>query len=106
RPDSRSRDPRRRLAMKLPVKCLLVVAALATAGTVNAQQKVEDDSLANTPVYVRVDGMPTHVAKQIERAAAKGLDPLNKYVQRTKFIHQLDLVALLMTPEQARLASR
>jgi hypothetical protein len=92
--------------MRVPTKCLLAVAALATAGTVNAQQRSEDNGYENTPVYVRVDGLPTHVAKQIERAAAKGLDPLAKYVQRTKFIHQLDLVALLMTPEQARIASR
>ena len=91
--------------MRLPAKCLLVVAALATAGTVNAQ-KMQDSSFDNTPVYVRVDGLPQHVARQIERAAARGLDPLNKYVQRTKFIHQLDLVVLLMTPEQARIASR
>jgi len=92
--------------MKWPVKCLLVAAAVATAGTVNAQQKETIRIDENTPVYVRVDGLPQHVAKQVERAAAKGLDPLKKYVQRTKFIHQLDLVALLMTPEQARIASR
>jgi hypothetical protein len=92
--------------MKLTTKCLLVVAAIATAGTVNAQQKATIHVDENTPVYVRVDGLPQHVARQIERAAAKGLDPLSKYVQRTKFIHQLDLVALLMTPEQARIASR
>jgi hypothetical protein len=91
--------------MKLPVKCLLVVV-LAMTGTAIAQQKVMDDNVANTPVYVRVDGLPAHVATQLERNAAKGLEPLRKYVQRTKFIHQLDLVALLMTPEQARIASR
>jgi hypothetical protein len=95
--------------MRVPTKFLLALAAVAVAGTVHAQ-KVHAPIVIypgdETPVFVRVDQLPTHLADRIEREAAKGLKPLRDYVQRTKFMHQLDLVALLMTREQARIALR
>lgn len=56
------------------------------------------------PIYVRTDGLPQAVARRVEEEAQKGLQPLRQYVQRTKFIHQLDLISLLMTRDQLRTA--
>lgn len=42
------------------------------------------------------------LAQRLHAEARKGLRPLRQYVQRTKYIHQIDLVTLLMTREQAR----
>jgi len=95
--------------MRVPTKILLALATFAVAGTVQAQ-KVHAPIVIypgdETPVFVRVDALPTHLAQRIEREASKGLKPLRDYVQRTKFMHQLDLVSLLMTREQARVALR
>ena len=69
----------------------------------------QHDSGALNPyqsIYVRTDGLPTAVARRVEEEAQKGLQPLRQYVQRTKFIHQLDLISLLMTREQAQIAMR
>ncbi len=84
-------------------KCALIAAA-AVAGAAQAR---EPQAAALDPfqaIYVRTDGLPMAVAQRVEQEAQKGLQPLRQYVQRTKFIHQLDLVSLLMTSEQARLA--
>jgi hypothetical protein len=86
-------------------KCLLAAAAAAIAGSAHAQ--LAPSSVANvndSPLYVRTDGLPAFVAKRVEEEAGKGLQPLRQYVQRTRFIHQLDLVSMLMTREQAQLA--
>jgi len=91
--------------MKLHTKILLAAAAAAFAGTVNAQRSesiyvVADD----TPVFVKTEGMPSYLARRVEAEAAKGLQPLRQYVQNTKFIHQLDLVSILLTEKEAKLA--
>jgi hypothetical protein len=87
-------------------KCALAVAAAALAGAVEAHPT---DTVSVNPyqsIYVRTDGLPLAVAKRLEEEAQKGLQPLRQYVQRTKFIHQLDLISLLMTQEQAQIAQR
>lgn len=86
------------------LKCALAAAAAVVAG---AAQANPSDAAGVDPyqaIYVRTDGLPTAVAQRIEQEARKGLQPLRQYVQRTKFIHQLDLISLLMTHEQAQVA--
>jgi hypothetical protein len=83
------------------LKCTLAAAAALLAG---AAQANPSDASEYQAVYVRTDGLPTGVAMRIEQEAQKGLQPLRQYVQRTKFIHQLDLISLLMTREQAQIA--
>jgi len=85
-------------------KCALAAAAAAVAG---AAQAHPSDAVTVNPyqaVYVRTDGLTAPVAKRVTEEAQKGLQPLRQYVQRTKFIHQLDLVSLLMTREQVQTA--
>jgi hypothetical protein len=87
-------------------KCALAAAAAAVAG---AAQANPTDTVTVNPyqsIYVRTDGLPQAVARRVEQEAQKGLQPLRQYVQRTKFIHQLDLVSLLLTREQAQLAMK
>jgi hypothetical protein len=86
---------------------LFAIAAFAPAGTVLADEKGEAAIAViadDTPVFVKIEGLPTYVAQSVEKEASKGLRHLRQYVQRTKFMHQLDLVSLLMTREQARVA--
>ena len=83
------------------VKCLLAVAALAAAGSVNAQQ---DNAYAEEPVAVNTTGLESFVAERVRSEAAKGITPLRQYVQRTKFMHQIDLASIVVTREQAALA--
>jgi len=75
-------------------KYLLAALAVATAGTVNAQQPEE-------PVIVNTYGLPAFVAKNVDAEAQKGITALRQYVQRTSFMHQLNLEALIVTPEKA-----
>jgi hypothetical protein len=85
-------------------KCALAAAAAALAGAAQAHPA---DAVTIDPyqaIYVRTDGLPAAVARRVTEEAQKGMQPLRQYVQRTKFIHQLDLVSLLMTREQARIA--
>ena len=87
------------------VRCALAAAAAAFATGANAQVRVASaPDLNESPIYVRTDGLPGAVARRVEEEAQKGLRPLRQYVQRTKYIHQIDLVSLLMTREQARVA--
>lgn len=90
--------------MEMKLKCAAAALAAALSGTAGAQSPAAAPKLDEYPVYVRTDGLPTAVAQRVEEEAQKGLRPLRQYVQRTKYIHQLDLVSLLMTREQARLA--
>lgn len=83
-------------------KCVLAAAAAAIAGAANARQPESVNPFES--IYVRTDGLPSAVARRVEEEAQKGLQPLRQYVQRTNFIHQLDLIALLMTREQAQMA--
>jgi hypothetical protein len=97
----------REAAMKsMHRKFVFAAAALAAAGTVNAQQPQE--SIIVTPrddaVYVKTDGMPTFLAERVEQEAQKGLRALSHYVQRTQAIHHLYLPDLLVTREQAEQA--
>ena len=85
-------------------KCALAAAAAAVVG---AAQAHPTDAVSVNPyqsIYVRTDGLPKAVAQRVEEEAQKGLQPLRQYVQRTKFIHQLDLISLLMTHQQAQVA--
>ena len=87
-------------------KCALAAAAAAIAGAAQANP-TGTDSVSVDPyqaLYVRTDGLPTAVAQRVEEEAQKGLQPLRQYVQRTKFIHQLDLVSLLLTGKEAYVA--
>ena len=83
-------------------KCVLAAAAAVIAGAANARQPESMNQFES--IYVRTDGLPSAVARRVEEEAQKGLQPLRQYVQRTKFIHQLDLIALLMTREQVQTA--
>ena len=86
-------------------KCALAAAAAAIAGAAEAGSSGATISLdPYQAIYVRTDGLPQAVAKRLEEEAQKGLQPLRQYVQRTRFIHQLDLISLLVTREQAQLA--
>ena len=76
------------------MKHVLAALAVAAAGLVNAQQPEES-------VIVNTYGLPTYVAKAVEAKAQKGITPLRQYVQRTSFLHQLNLEALILTPEKA-----
>lgn len=85
-------------------KCVLAAGAALVAG---AAQANPSDTVSVNPyqaLYVRTDGLPTAVAKRVSEEAQKGLQPLRQYVQRTRFIHQLDLISLLLTREQAHVA--
>jgi hypothetical protein len=88
------------------MKSILAKCALAAAVAGAAQASPVDTVDVNPyqAIYVRTDGLPTAVARRLEEEAQKGLQPLRQYVQRTRFIHQLDLVSLLMTRDQARAA--
>lgn len=86
-------------------KLLLSAAALAVAGSVNAQQS--QDSIvvdSDSPMYLRTDGLPPYLADRLEEKAHEGLRSLNQYVQRTRMIHQLSLDRILMTREEANIA--
>ena len=85
-------------------KCAMAAAAACVAGAAQASPVDSVDVNPYQAIYVRTDGLPTAVARRVEEEAQKGLQPLRQYVQRTRFIHQLDLVSLLMTRDQARLA--
>lgn len=75
-------------------KCLLAVAALAFAGTANAQQAaIADDD--TTPVYVNTEKLSGYLAERVEAEAQKGLRALTNYVQRTRTIHHLYMPTLL-----------
>jgi hypothetical protein len=85
------------------LKCLMAAAAAAfTGGASAASYTSRTPDLNDSPIYVRTDGLPKALAKRLEAEALKGLGPLRQYVQRTKYVHQLDLISLLMTREQAR----
>ena len=86
------------------LKCALAAAAALLAGAAGAQQPEAATLNPFQPIYVRTDGLPQAVARRVEEEAQKGLQPLRRYVQRTKFIHQLDLISLLMTRDQLRTA--
>jgi len=85
-------------------KCAIAVAAAAVAGAAQASPVDTVDVNPYQAIYVGTDGLPTAAARRLEEEAQKGLQPLRQYVQRTSFIHQLDLVSLLMTRDQARVA--
>ncbi len=85
------------------LKCLMAAAAAAFSGGASAESFASrTPDLSESSIYVRTDGLPKALAKRVEAEALKGLRPLRQYVQRTKCIHQLDLISLLMTREQAR----
>src|SRR5512140_1198189 len=84
------------------LKCLVAAAAAALSGGGAASEVSRVPDLSESPVYVRTDGLPAPLARRLDAEARKGLRPLRQYVQRTKYIHQIDLVTLLMTREQAR----
>jgi hypothetical protein len=86
------------------LKCTLAAAAALVAGAAQANPADAASVDPYAAVYVRTDGLSTAVAARITQEAQKGLRPLRMYVERTKFIHQLDLISLLMTREQAQLA--
>jgi diacylglycerol kinase family enzyme len=85
-------------------KCAMAAAAAALAGAAQASPVDTVNVNPYQSIYVRTDGLPTAVARRVEEEAQKGLQPLRQYVQRTRFIHQLDLVSLLMTRDQALIA--
>ncbi len=93
--------------MSIRLKCMTAAAAAAFSGAAAPAEVSRAPDLGEQPVYVRTDGLPAALAQRIDAEARKGLRPLRQYVQRTHFIHQLDLITLLMTREQAqRLAAR
>jgi hypothetical protein len=77
-------------------------AALALAGTASAREVIYVVPGDPQPVVVRTDKLPAYIARELEAESAKGLAAVRQYVQRTKFMHQLDLIDVLMTPEQAQ----
>ena len=92
--------------MKLLRKPLLTAALLVLATGAAAQMPAESIVVRpDTPVFVRTDGLPAFLAERLERESQKGLKPLRDYIERTRFMHQLDLDSVLMTREQARRAA-
>jgi hypothetical protein len=57
-------------------RSLLAAATLALAGT----------ALADQPVRVRTDGLPTHMRDRIEAAAQQGPVALRQYLERTRMM--------------------
>ena len=57
-------------------RTLLAAATLAVAGS----------ALAEQPVRVRTDGLPTHMRERIEAAAQEGPTALRQYLQRTRMV--------------------
>jgi hypothetical protein len=84
------------------LKFLLAAAALAAAGSVNAEQKQDPIVVdVDRAVFVRTDGMPAYLAERVETEARKGMRALNYFALRTKTMHQLYLPAIVITQEQA-----
>lgn len=55
---------------------LLAAATLCVASVAMAEQ----------PVRVRTDGLPTHMKQQVEAAAQQGPTALRQYLQRTRMV--------------------
>lgn len=64
------------------LRCLAGVVAFAAAQLLAAEQK-------EPAVKVYTDGLPTHVAEQIQKHAAEGETALKQYLERTKNLHRL-----------------
>lgn len=83
-------------------KFLLAAAALAVAGSANAEQTQDPIVVdVDSAVFVRTDGMPAYLAERVEKEARKGMRALNYFALRTKTMHQLYLPAIVITQEQA-----
>jgi hypothetical protein len=80
-------------------KQALVRSVLLAASAICAPAFAGDGS--DGPVVVKTQDLPPHVAKGVEDAAAQGQDSLRRYVERTRRIYQLDLTAIVATPEEA-----
>jgi hypothetical protein len=84
------------------LKFLLAAAALAVAGSVNAQQTQDPIVVdVDSAVFVKTDGMPAYLAERVENEARKGMRALSYFALRTKTMHQLYLPAIVITQEQA-----
>ena len=72
---------------------ILAVAAVACASQAFARNPDE-------PVVVKTQGLPPYIARGVEAAAAQGPDALRRYVERTRGIYNLELNALVASPEE------
>ena len=85
---------------------LLAAATLCVAGA----------ALAEQPVRVRTDGLPTHMRLQVEAAAQQGPTALRQYLQRTRMVGynlrleevavDTDIVGLVAKAREAQPAKR
>jgi hypothetical protein len=71
---------------------------LSCTGAAWAQQGDE------SPVPVRTEGLPHHVAERVTEKAAQGITALRQYVWISRSVNQLDLRSLLKVEEPARVA--
>src|SRR5688572_24032606 len=67
---------------KSTIGWLAAAALFAAAQGAIAQQREE-------PVKVYVDGLPAHVAQEIQKHAAEGATSLKRYLDRTQNLHRL-----------------
>lgn len=77
---------------------VIVAAALFASGSALAQQ-------AEQPVRVKVDGLPQHVAAQVKDKALQGRDDLRRFIERTRFIYELNYGALAVDDSPASIAA-
>lgn len=76
----------------------LILASLT--GAAWAQQGTD------SPVAVRTQGLPSHVAARVEEKAAQGITALRQYVWISRAVNQLDLRSLLREEAPPQVAQR
>ena len=64
------------------LRCMLAAAALVVSQAAFAQEREK-------PVKVYVDGLPNHVAQQVQKHASEGETSLKRYLERTRSLHRL-----------------
>ena len=73
----------------------MVAATLSAVATSVAAQEAEE------PVAVNTDGMPDHLKVRVEEAAKQGPTALRRYLDSTRHIHNIRMMAIVM-PEPQR----
>ena len=86
--------------MKNRTASAAVLFLASMAGAAWAQQGQE------SPVAVRTNGLPTHVAARVEQKAAQGITALRQYVWISRTVNQLDLRSLLREEAPEQVAER
>lgn len=69
-------------------KQIAAMFLLSLAGTAYAQQP-------ESPVAVKTDGMPPHVAAKVTEKAAQGTTALRRYVSNTRVVNGLHFASIV-----------